>query len=179
MTAAESNYIYYLLVEKLGYGDEYFDYLELWRLLLRREFIFINSMDENRAIDGIDLRREYLSSHPGNGLMIDAEDPCSVLEMMVALSLRIEYDIMGEIGKECPYRWMNIMISNLHLDDFKDERIYSGWKSDANYILDRWMLKDYSANGEGSAFPLEKYDKNQKKMVIWSQMSEYLNENFS
>lgn len=177
---AESNYIYYLLVEKLGFGDEYIDYLELWRFLLRKEFIYVNSMDENRAIDGLDVRFDYLKTKDGRefGSSISENDPCSVLEMMVALSLRIEYDIMGEIGEECPYKWLNLMISNLHLDRFSDDRIYQGWKADANYILDRWMMKDYSASGEGSAFPLEKSRKNQKKMVIWSQMSEYLNENF-
>lgn len=176
--SAEHNYIYYLLVDKLGFGDEYLDHLELWRFLLHREFVYVNPMDKNRADEGLYIRSDYLEKHSERELGIYMNDPCTVLEMMVALSLRIEYDIMSEPGEEHSYRWLNLMINNLDLWKFTDERLYSGWKADADQILGVWLNKAYRPNGEGSAFPLEKYQKDQRKMEIWSQMCEYLNENF-
>lgn len=176
--SADHNYIYYLLVERLGFGDEYLDHLELWRLLLRREFVWVNPMDRNRAIDGLELRADYLKRHSEKELGMYMDDPCTVLEMLIALSIRIEFDLMSEPGEEAPMRWFNLMINNLDLNKFSDDRLYSGWKAEADFILDRWMKKNYYSCGEGSAFPLEKYKKDQRKMEIWSQMCEYLNENF-
>ena len=79
-------------------GDKY-SYRKLLVRLNEIPFIYILPMDENRKEDGLDLR--YRFGHE-NGISdkeianhLDISD-CSVLEMMVALAIHCEENIMDD-----------------------------------------------------------------------------------
>lgn len=131
-------------------------------------------LDANRAADGADLRRLYFE-HTGYRSEREGE-PCCVLEMMVALSLRVEENIMGDPGDYHLGRWFWEMVENLKLDILNDENFD---QNDASYKVGNWMSRNYSPDGEGSMFPLKEYSKDQRKMTLWDQMGAYLVENYT
>ena len=40
------------------------------------------------------------------------------------------------------------------------------------------LAREYSDNGHGGLFPLKNPKKDQRKVEIWYQMTEYINENY-
>lgn len=156
-------------------GDKvgmYSDYNELLHYLASVEFRWSLPLDENRALDGIKLRKEYISK----GKIISfADEECSVLEMLVALAERIEKDIMGEPGDDHPEKWFWIMLENLDLSRQNDDD-FALYYVDA--CIQNWMDRKYGKNGQGALFPLMESGNRLKKMQIWDQMIAYLNENY-
>ena len=73
-------------------------YDKLLRLLHRTKFRWSNIRDKNRAEDGTDLRFRFRKNvdvlSRNDVLNWHDEEPCSVLEMMVALAIRAEEQIM-------------------------------------------------------------------------------------
>lgn len=137
------------------------------RLLLylyRRGFTALMDMDENRAMDGLDLRREH-------GYISDR--PCSVLEMMVALSRRCEVHIMSdpEYGDRTP-QWFWEMVENLGLGDMDN---YAFDESRAARIIDRFLARRYRANGKGGLFTIPNCPYDLRQVDIWYQMMWHLN----
>lgn len=131
-------------------------------------------LDANRAADGVDLRRLYFEQ---TGYRSEREgEPCCVLEMMVALSLRVEENIMGEPGHNHLGRWFWEMVENLKLDIYKDENFD---QNDVSDIVGNWMSRNYSPDGKGSMFPLKTYNEDQRKLTLWDQMGAYLVENYT
>ena len=131
-------------------------------------------LDANRAADGVDLRRLYFDE---TGYRSEREgEPCCVLEMMVALSLRVEENIMGEPGHNHLGRWFWEMIKNLGLDIYTDDRFD---QNEVGTIVGNWMSRNYSEDGKGSMFPLKNYTKDQRKLTLWDQMGAYLVENYT
>lgn len=99
----------------------------------------------------------------------------SVLEVLIALSIRIERDIMGEPGNYQDDRWFWIMIDNLGLnsctnDDFDEEIV--------DYILSKWLDRRFSYDGTGGIFPIKTPRFCQKDVEIWYQMCEWIDENY-
>ena len=125
--------------------------------------------DGNRADDGLNLRSYYFVKTRNVSFMGD--EPCTVLEMIIALSLRIERDIMGEPGYDHPERWFEDMINNLGLLKLTSPRFIE-------VTVDRWLDRRFDSTGQGSLFPLKWYPGDQRDLCIWDQMSFYLNENY-
>lgn len=123
--------------------------------------------DANRADDGLSLRSLfYYDEHDISGM---CDSPCSVLEMLVAMSIRIEMDIMGEPGDDHPGRWFELMMKNLRIGRYTPV-------NDALMKIDIWLHREYEANGVGSLFPLREFPGDQRDLPIWDQMSFYLSE---
>lgn len=127
--------------------------------------------DRNRADDGKNLRLLYSDE---TGERVDMREPCNILEMLIALSQRIEIDIMGDPGNNHPERWFWEMIKNLGLNTMTDGYYDDYYVGD---ILGCWMARVYDPRtGIGSLFPLKHTPLNQRKVPIWDQMGAYLNE---
>ena len=99
-------------------------YRRLMVFLYHTEFEYNIPMDGNRCADGISLRYRFGYEHGiGDPVIASCLDnnPCSVLEMMVALALRCEEHIMliPENGLMSG-RWFWSMITNLGLDEMYD-----------------------------------------------------------
>ena len=88
-------------------------------------FDYSIAMDGNRAEDGVDLRYRFGYEHNIEGSAIAScldDKECSVLEMMVALSIRCEEHIMDnpDIGDRTG-KWFLNMIENLGLKKMSDK----------------------------------------------------------
>lgn len=133
--------------------------------------------DDNRESDGIDLRYRfgYELSYPDSliGNLLD-DHPCSVLEMMVALALRCEEDIMNDPSKgDRTKLWFWEMISNMGLGEMSD------WNFDREYVRDcvnRMLDREYDPDGTGGLFIIKKKKRDLRTVEIWYQACWYLNE---
>ena len=134
-------------------------------------------MDANRAEDGENLRYRFAYEKSYDDRMIaDILDdrPCSVLEMMAALSLRCEENIMDDpdsgnrIGK-----WFFDMISSLGLYDMYDSR-FDRRKTDD--VIRIFLSHEYAPNGRGGLFTIESCSKDLRNVDIWRQMCWHLND---
>ena len=74
-------------------------YRQLFEFLHDVEFTYFIPHDENRAKDGIALRYRYCLLHNCKNLEYCLDGPCSILEMMVALAIRCEENIMSDPDK--------------------------------------------------------------------------------
>lgn len=134
-------------------------------------------MDLNRAEDGKRLRDIYLDELDTRDsyiidIMVD-EHPCSILEMMVALAIRCEDDIMRDYDEgDRTGLWFWIMFENLGLSEYEDDNFD---ESRVNWILARFLKRTYEKDGKGSLFYIPNTRCDMREIEIWYQMSEYIN----
>lgn len=154
--------------------EDHFNYKILLDYLFRIEFIWSVNGDENRAADGLNLRSVYCDQI---GIQEDIliDDPCSVLEMMIALAVRGSESILwdGE-NNWTPYLFWT-MIDNLGLEECMDGAF------DEAYVyekIDIFLARKYDKNGVGGLFQIFPNPKNFSKMEIWYQMQNWISANF-
>lgn len=143
-------------------------YGDLMVYLFNKQFYWTISMDENRAEDGKALRDLYSERHPKADLSKFRDDPCSVLEMMVALARRWQVDLVSEDGSEegfGVYFWE--MIENLGLKSYTNENFD---RDSVDEIVTKMLDRAYSDDGIGSLFPRVGTCKDE----IWYQLQAYL-----
>lgn len=178
MTSNDLNNEYFNWIYKLVCGKQYtknLSYRKLLFLLHDIDFTYTIAMDGNRFEDGTDLRYRFGYEHNYDGAMIaDYLDncACSVLEMLIALSIRLEVHIMDDpdIGNRTG-QWFWDMIVNLGLgsmDDSKFDRDYS------EKIIERFLNHEYERNGKGGLFTIEHCQYNLRNAEIWYQACWYL-----
>lgn len=166
----------------LIFNDRYsrrLSYRKLLYLLHNTEFVYILEKDENRAADGIDFRYQfgYKRGYSDEDIKnyIDTR-PCSILEMMVSLSFRIEEQIMDDYDYgDRTGQWFWNMVVSLglgHMSDSNFDRRY------AERIISKFLNRQYKPNGEGGLFTLENPKDDLTKVEIWYQAMWYLDENF-
>lgn len=143
------------------------------------EFTYIVDKDKNRAEDGIYLRNEFLEYNQPE--TISMANPCSVLEMLIALSLRIQTEYIGD-QNILPYDNIFIeFLDNLSLLDFDNDHYYIDSYRKVNNIVGSWLNRDFNRDGCGSIFPLERRERkypNQRNIEIWGQMQWYILEKY-
>lgn len=153
-------------------------YWLLARDLFLTPFYSLVPHDENRAMDGVALREEYMDeiNYPK---YVQIEGECSVFEMLVALARRIDFEMSDPyVEKDDSVAWFWTMIDNLGLSDFTDEHyVELDGMGEVERILSRFLERNYKRNGEGGLFPLTRSKADQRKVEIWYQMNEYLMEN--
>lgn len=167
---------YQWLLDKInGYTEPYYNYSLLLSELHSIPFTYSIAMDGNRASDGVRLRWTFMDEENIPDLFYKDGIECSVLEMLISLSIRCDVDIMGDNDGKNVYAYFWIMIQNLGLDKCTDDHF------DPNYVhqqIRKWLDRSFRRNGEGSPFPLQRCRTDQRKIEIWFQMNAYLNENF-
>lgn len=148
-------------------------YWDLARQLYKKEFVWIVPNDDNRVADGRDLRREFVESCG----IADVDEAwlhlgCSFLEMMVALTRRLEFTT------DIPARdWFWIMAENLGLTNYTDSNFQSDDQEEIDEILDRVIWRTYHPNGRGGLFPLLHPKEDQRDVEIWYQFNAFIDEN--
>ena len=152
-------------------------YKKLLVHLYHTEFKYILPMDGNRYADGIDMR--YRFGHE-NGIELPViascldNNPCSVLEMMVALAFRCEEQIMFDPAYGIRSgRWFWMMVSNLGLGDMYDSRYDP---SMVDTIIYNFINRSYEPDGAGNLIYIPNCQYDLRSMEIWYQMMRYLNE---
>lgn len=168
--------------------DEYFIWLSDlvhrngFNLLLfhlhETEFSYSIPKDQNRAKDGEALRYRfaidrYRDESP-NPIMDILDGPCSVLEMMIALSIRCEEDYMDDpnFGNRTS-QWFWSMVVSLGLGAMHDGRYDEEY---VDYVLERFLNRCYEPNGRGGLFTVRHCDNDMRDAEIWHQLCWYLDE---
>lgn len=153
------------------------DHKKLLCQLLDTEFTYSIELDGNRAEDGVDLRYRFGKEHGiAQHRIATALDqrPCSVLEMMVALALRIEEEIMSDCEKgDRTGVWFKTMLQNLRLVTMDDRRY------DERIVYERirtFLDRQFAINGDGSLFRLRNPRRNMRNVEIWYAAMWYLDE---
>lgn len=178
----------------MDYKEQYFQYLkslvgEVWegksysillRLLFQSEFYWLVDMDENRAMDGKNLRWEFarsFSKEERDLISEELEGPARDLEVIIGVAKRMDDDLWNGENRERIWFWE--LISNLNLAKF-----YNVCENFPVSIckffhqMKKWHDRDFGKNGEGSLFPCKNFSKNGKNAEIWLQMRTYLNNNY-
>lgn len=184
------SYYTWLYDTMCGGRDMIFSYHELFHALHECPYIPYIDMDENRALDGCNLRYSfaidyckyktesdsYISimnscQHSIEDIMILLDKPCSMLEMLVALSIKIEEDMSDPEYGNRTQEWFWSMIGTLGLNDMQDGKFD---RERFNKITNDFINHNYQPNGKGGLFyiPNSKYDL--RNLDIWRQMSLYL-----
>lgn len=141
------------------------------------EFVYSIPLDENRAEDGLALRRRFARQYQYesyNDTMLYLDKPCSVLEMMVALAVRAEEQTMydPEIGDRTG-QWFWEMIVNLGLGSMHDNNFD---RRLVDISIKRMLDRDYEPNGKGGLFTVKHRNEDMRDVEIWYQLSWYLSE---
>lgn len=159
----------------LIFDRKHIDYSKLLEYLNGLEFQYILPMDGNRAEDGINLRYRFGYEHSYPDAMIASyldDRPCSVLEMLIALSHRCEEQIMNdpEIGDRTS-QWFWDMINSLGLDSMDNANFDDKY---IDNVIFRFMDRKYEKNGKGGLFTIEDCRYDMRSVEIWYQMNWYI-----
>lgn len=156
-------------------GNRFSNVRSYWMLLNRLhdiEFTWFVPHDDNRASDGVQLRRRYSLVMDDMSLQEYLQGPCSVFEMMVALAIRCEETIMDDerIGNRTG-QWFWSMIHSLGLTPMTDQDFD---RQQVDMIVARFLNRDYEPDGSGGLFTISDCKYDMRKVEIWCQLSWYL-----
>lgn len=153
---------------------------KLLRLLFTKEFVWSLEGDDNRAVDGTDLRRQFLDDldeqECAKYLRQDPtwlDQPCSLLEMLLALAFKLAWESDGVTQSE----WFWRLIDNVALTDCTDADPPS--KEMVDRVFDKIINREYADNGAGGLFPLQRPHEDQREVELWYQAQAYLLESES
>lgn len=175
-----NNYLNWLYENMCNGRVIVYTYHDLFRALYNTEFRSFIDMDENREQDGCDLRYRFINyikdDHYEHYSLDDIEKaldkPCSVLELMIALAIRCEENIMSDpsYGNRTQ-QWFWNMIANLGLHDMQDgsfdEVIFKK-------IMTTFIERRYTHDGKGSLFYVRNCSEDMRNLEIWKQLFIYL-----
>lgn len=136
------------------------------------EFTFKIRGDVNRAKDGEELR--YRFAYDTGCACVDShlERPCSVLEMMIALTLRCEAMMDNPRYGDRTRQWFWRMIASLGLNGMTDSQFD---ENEVEQVVDRLITRKYEPNGRGGLFTVKNCESDMRRIEIWDQMCAYLN----
>lgn len=152
----------------------------LAKQLHQKEYYALIPNDDNRVEDGKKLRQVFADEQLDDGDCPCLDGPCSMLEMLVALSKRVDF-ILGDshhVDRTSEIFWE--LVNNLGLRQFlendpaDEEKVYGN-----DVLLDNFLSRKYSWTGRGGLFPLKKGNRDQRNVELWYQMMAYLEENYS
>lgn len=170
------NVYFHLLCEIVHADDPQESYIYLMEVLFQTEYIWTIDNDVNRAEDGKHLRRKFFNDPD----ILDK--PCTVLEMMIALAIRIDDEVMWNPDKgDRTAVWFWEMIDNLGLGELNDGLKFDKIESIASRKLHIFMHRMYKNDGVGSLFPVKNLNLNlshvttfSNKTEVWYQMMLYM-----
>ena len=143
------------------------NYHDLLVILHKTEFVWVVSADKHRADDGIELRIDFLRETQVERDAIWEAEPCSLLELFVAFAKRAKFQT------SIPTRtWFWEFMNNLKLDDFRQVSERDSYIIDD--ILYTFIWRQYDPSGNGGLFPISRSKYDQRKIELWYQFSEYV-----
>ena len=151
-------------------------YRMLFQRLHETVFTHIHPRDENRAKDGVELRRRFLlrfrPEEDYDYYIRELNGPCSVLEMITALAIKCEETIMDDPSYgDRTRQWFWRMINNLGLGAMSDGRF------DVRFVDDKintLLSRRYNFDGSGGLFTIRQPPSDMRKAEIWHQLCWYL-----
>lgn len=147
-------------------------YRKLLTFLHDAEFTYFIPYDENRAEDGIALRYHYCLVHDCLDLEWCLTGPCSVLEMMLALSMKCE-ELMDDITiGDRTSQWFWNMVTCMGLGSMNDTN-YNEWL--VNDVVTIFLNREYEPDGRGGLFYVRGWPRDMRTSEIWHQLMAYIN----
>lgn len=145
---------------------------KLFMLLHSIDFDFYIPDDSNRTIDGVNLRNRFANYMHDEEISNVLDEPCSVLEMMLALAIRCEETIMDnpEYGDRT-VQWFWNMLTNLNLNRFSDDVFNEDIARDRIY---NFIERKYEPDGKGGLFYIRNCPTDLRTVDIWTQLCWYL-----
>lgn len=164
------------------------NYIFLAHILHSMSFYSLVNHDSNREKDGIRLRATWLdlmdeeADALGVGRPLYPPDsldgPCSVFEMMIALAMRLESDIMQNdtIGPRGAM-WFWAMLENLGLSNLDDRHPIN--ENAVRTVVQNMLDRNYDRYGVGGLFPIRNPSEDQSQVELWRQAQAWLQENYT
>lgn len=165
---------YFEWLFNLACGERYspnISYRKLLMYLHSVEFTYMFPKDSNRAADGVELRYYFALDNGYSDAPECLNDPCSVLEMMLALSMKGESIVDDPSIGDRTRQWFWGMISSLGLDNMIDNLFDKG---SAQEIIKRFLNREYEPDGRGGLFTIRDSTYDLRTVEIWCQMCWYL-----
>ena len=154
-------------------------YLHLCEVLQDCAFMTLVKMDENRREEAIELRFEASGDIQG---IIDGpfHYTCSVLELLVILVRRMNYEMLDSQYESGIGRWTSEIFANACIDGFTNARFEAdeNAENELKEIISDIVYRRYGFDGEGGFFPLKHPVHDQRHLELLTQMNDYLAENY-
>lgn len=194
----KKSYFFYLLSLINDQDHDSRDYMKLCTLLHETPYQVLNPMDSNRVLDGEALRDKWLDHTrvKDERLRIEyakdvSDTPASMLEVLVALALRVNDYILAdpdkpELAANLFWEFIDNIVSygafgskySSASDILTDEK-WCDYTSDTMIAcLNRINTRTYHSDGIGGLFPLRNPKINQRKEELWTCCVAYINENY-
>jgi len=155
------------------------EYSELLGELHGIEFYSLVPNDDNRGEDGKQLRQKFIEEVGPTRAPSLPHGGCTVLEMLIGLSFRLEFETMSSHWEKTPSEWFWILIDNLGLTGYDNSQFSMlGTYDDMAEKVSKLLERQYESDGNGGLFPLQRPQKDQRRVEIWYQMSAYMLENY-
>ena len=173
-------------------NDRYFNYLYAlvetnnnrhFKMLLEQlycmEFYSLVPNDDNRGVDGEQFRTLFIDKEGPSRSLFVPEGPCRVLEMLIGLAYRLEFEMLGGRFERPASAWFWVLIDNLGLKWCDNEAYLKDITVDqVDVIVLNMLERRYNEDGNGGLFPLIDPQKDQRRVEIWYQMSAWVIENY-
>lgn len=169
---------YFCWIVKLVFpnDDDQKEYLQLLKTLYFYEYVPSIDRDENRRLDGLNLRSIFAEKVgiPEDIVITNLNEPCTILEMMASLANRIEDTIMfdPDYGNRIDI-WFKEMLDSLGLLDQTNYNFNRTW---VDYRIQIFNNRQYEVNGRGSLFTSNDPNVDMRDMEIWYQMQQFISE---
>jgi hypothetical protein len=138
------------------------------------DFRWTRALDADRADWGLNMRYRFGQYRKCEHVKDYITGPCSVFEMMVALAVRCEEDLMDDPDYgDRTAQWFWNMIVSLGLGSMIDSNF------DAEYVdttIQKFLNREYGRDGKGGLFTLRHATFDARKVDIWYQLCWYLDE---
>lgn len=164
----------------IGMAEEWCgpQYSALLRKFHSTPFRAILERDENRISDGKELRARFVEQsdkYTYQDMYLYLEEcPCSILELILALIIRCDEQIMWDPDAEPQGgKWFADILTSLELNNMTNENYDPDY---VEFVLDRFVNRNYAPNGRGGLFIIHYRDDDIREVEIWYQMMWYLNE---
>lgn len=142
-------------------------YLDLLRILYTTEYFWSVPGDRNRWEDGCELKQYFLIQTRNQASPAWMAEPCSILEMLLALADRAQFQT------ERPAReWFWEFIGNLMLGDYR--QIPQSDIPLVEDVLHAFIWRLYEPDGRGGIFPIHQPTRDQRRIEVWYQFCDYL-----
>ena len=146
-------------------------YWELTNLMFDTEFDWsLVPMDENRVVDGADLRIEFANEFNVPKSRMLELNPVSFLEVLIGLSRRLGF-VAG--GSAPGWAWQ--LLGNLDMHRLSDP-LTRHKRRRALEIMTIVIERKYQPNGVGGFFPLSWPDEDQTRVELWYQLNAFAEE---
>ena len=152
------------------HGNSNKSYWELLNVMFEKEFVFVVPMDDNRIVDGLDLRVEFAHENRLRPNVLRDVRPCSFLEVLIGLSRRLAFAAGGQ-----PPGWAWELLGNLELHRMSDPLTQPKHRK-VQEIMDAAIWRTYAPDGTGGFFPLAWPEDDMTKVELWYQMNAYVEE---